>query len=571
MKLRKLLLLIALAPVSIFAQMADRYDVVIDEIFADPSPRIGLTEAEFIELRNTTTTPFNLSGWRIGDLAGVSGPLPHFILQPDSFVIVCSSNAEAALSAFGTAIPVAGFPSLDNNGDQVFLRSLQNKIIHAVAYSSSWYQNELKKDGGWTLEMIDTKSPCGGISNWKSSINSNGGTPGKINSIDGNNSDQIPPKLKRTYTIDSVTIIAVFDEPLDSLKGAAIANYSISNGPSVIAAITLGPLFNEVQLRLDKKMLPQNVYQLTANNVTDCKGNIIGTQKHAKTGIPEDAGVFDKVINEILFNPRGNAYDYVEFYNRSHKIFDAAKLYVANRNGSGVVSSIRQLSATPYYVFPGEYIVITEYAASLQLNYLVSNPDAVLVISSFPSFPDDEGNVILLNLQGEPVDEVRYKHEWHFKLIGDAVGVSLERIDPDGPSQDATNWHSAASTAGYGTPTYQNSQYKQTQSITAAIEISPKIFSPDNDGRDDIATIQYQVIEPGYVANISIFDAAGRAVRYLVKNGTLGLKGYWNWDGLNEKGNKLPVGTYIIFTEIFNLQGKKERFKNVIILARMLN
>ena len=119
--------------------------------------------------------------------------------------------------------------------------------------------------------------------------------------------------------------------------------------------------------------------------------------------------------------------------------------------------------------------------------------------------------------------------------------------------------------------TAKYSQYKLSQSINATIEISPKVFSPDNDGRDDIATIQYQITEPGYVANITIFDAAGRPVRNLVRNGTLGLTGYWNWDGLDAKGLKLPVGAYIIFTEIFNLQGKKDTFKNAVVLARKLN
>jgi flagellar hook assembly protein FlgD len=101
--------------------------------------------------------------------------------------------------------------------------------------------------------------------------------------------------------------------------------------------------------------------------------------------------------------------------------------------------------------------------------------------------------------------------------------------------------------------------------------VTPKVFSPDNDGRDDIATIQYKTTEPGYVASITIFDAAGRPVRYLVKNGTLSLEGYWTWDGLDDKRMKLPVGTYIIFTEIFNLSGRKQSFKNVVVLARKLN
>ena len=86
-----------------------------------------------------------------------------------------------------------------------------------------------------------------------------------------------------------------------------------------------------------------------------------------------------------------------------------------------------------------------------------------------------------------------------------------------------------------------------------------------------IATIQYKTTEPGYIANITIYDANGRPVRNLVKNGTLGLQGYWTWDGLDDKRGKLPVGTYILFTEIFNLNGKKEIFKNVVVLARKLN
>ncbi|MCB0740369.1 MAG: hypothetical protein KDB92_04830, partial [Chitinophagaceae bacterium] len=156
------------------------------------------------------------------------------------------------------------------------------------------------------------------------------------------------------------------------------------------------------------------------------------------------------------------------------------------------------------------------------------------------SFPDAEGFVLVLNQQGEVVDEVDYNDDWHFKLIDDDEGVSLERIDPDAPSQEASNWHSAASTAGYGTPTYKNSQYKLVNPVSATVAVVPKVFSPDNDGRDDIATIQYEVTEPGYVANITIFDAAGRPIRNLVRNGTLGLKGYWNWDGLDDKGHKLP-------------------------------
>jgi hypothetical protein len=565
---RVLITVTLLLPVFLFSQ--NRYDVVIDEIMADPTPQVGLPNNEWLELKNATTTPINLQNWRIGDATGQGGPMPNFTLQPDSFVIVCTASAVATMSAFGTTISVTSFPSLDNDGDQLFLKAANGKTIHAVSYTSSWYQNELKKDGGWTLEMIDTKSPCVGSSNWKASVSMTGGTPGKRNSIDAINNDQTTPQLKRAYTTDNVTIILVFDEPIDSLKGATIANYTIDGGLTIINAASLSPLFSLVQLKTNNPLNANTVYTITANNITDCKNNIIGSANKAKVGLPIDATAGEWIINEILFNPGPNAFDYVEFYNNSNKIFDASKLYIANRNSSGAISSIKALSTTPGYIFPGDYIVVTEDADNLALNYLVKNPDNVLVVSSLPSFSDDEGDVIALNFQGAVIDEVKYKDDWHFKLIDNAEGVALERIDPSGPSQDQTNWHSAASTAGYGTPTYKNSQYRLLNTINAGIEINPKVFSPDNDGRDDIATIQYEVSEPGYVANITIFDAAGRPVRNLVRNGTLGIKGYWNWDGLDDKGLKLPVGTYIVFTEIFNLQGKKDKFKNIVVLARTL-
>jgi len=569
MLLRKLFLVLFFSPLYLLAQ--NRYDVVIDEIMADPTPQISLPSNEWIELKNASANPINLQNWRIGDATGQSGPMPNLVLQPDSFVIVCTGSAVTAMQTYGRVISVTSFPSLDNDGDQLYLKSNTGLTIHAVSYSLSWYQNAVKSDGGWTLEMIDAKNPCSGISNWKASTDARGGSPGIKNSVDAVNNDQSAPSIKNAYAIANLNIVIIFDEPVDSLKGATVANYSIDGGLSIQAATSISPLFDKVQLRLTTAMQANIVYTITVSNVTDCKNNSIGTKNKTKIGLPVDAAVMEMVINEILFNPKSGASDYVEFYNRSNKIFDANKLYIANRNSSGAINSPKLISIIPYYIFPGDYLVVTEDAVNLPLNYMVQNPDAVFVVSSMPSFPDDKGDVILLNLQGAVVDEVKYLDDWQFALIANPDGVSLERIDPDGTSQEATNWHSAASTAGYGTPTYKNSQYKLLQSINASVEVTPKVFSPDNDGRDDIATIQYKTTEPGYVANITIYDANGRPVRNLVKNATLGLQGYWVWDGLDDKKLKLPIGTYILFTEIFNLSGKKEILKNVVVLARQLN
>jgi hypothetical protein len=70
---------------------------------------------------------------------------------------------------------------------------------------------------------------------------------------------------------------------------------------------------------------------------------------------------------------------------------------------------------------------------------------------------------------------------------------------------------------------------------------------------------------------VTIFDAQGRPVKHLVKNALLSYEGKWTWDGLGEQNQKLPIGTYIVYTEIFNLNGKREQFKNTVVLARKMN
>lgn len=548
----------------------ERYAVVINEIMADPSPPVGLPDYEWIELINTSREPVNLRNWRLGKATTLSGPFPEFLLQPDSLVIICSGSARVFLQNWGQALAVTSFPSLNNDGDQLFLRSADGAVMHAVRYSINWYANPLKQQGGWSLEMIDASNPCSGSGNWKASTHPTGGTPGRSNAVAASNPDISPPEALRSYMISPTSFVLLFDEPLDSLYASVLSHYSVDNGLSIIKASCLPPFFDQVQLETNSPVNSRTVYNITITHARDCRQNEMTEAVAIKAGQPTDPAQKEFIINEILFEPKPNAYDYVELYNPGPNIFDAGELYISNRNNNGQIGTPVALSPSPYAIFPGDHIVITEKAGSLALNYLVKNPMNVLE-ARLPSYPSDKGTVVLMNAQGQIIDEVSYTRDWHFKLIDNFRGVSLERIDPSGPSSEASNWHSAASTAGYGTPSYANSQSRKQPAIQARFEIAPSVFSPDNDGYNDITTLYYKTSTPGFIANIFIFDAAGRLVKHLTRNSLLGNNGHWNWDGTDNKGQLLPIGIYIIQTELFNLNGDKQRFRNTVVLAKKLN
>ena len=389
------------------------------------------------------------------------------------------------------------------------------------------------------------------------------------NSINKPNADVKAPKIIRAFATDAFNCIIYFDEPLDSLKAATANNYSINNGIGTPAsAVAVAPLYNQVNLRVNTALVTGQVYTVTATNITDCSGNVIGSANTARLGLATAPDTSDIVINEILFNPKPNGVDYVEFYNRSNKIINLKNLLLTNRSSTGTLGTLKNLTTDNDAFFPGDYIAATENTAIIKSQYTAKNPDAFTEITSMPSFPDDKGTVVLLDNTGKRIDELNYDEKWHFALIDNREGISLERINVNRPTNDAGNWSSAAYTVGYGTPGYQNSQLGKPVQPDGQVKISPEIFSPDNDGFDDFTFLNFKFPAAGYVANITVYDAAGRIVKLLQRNATCAAEGSFRWDGLNDKLQKVPVGIYILVTEIFNLKGQRSTYKNTVVAAR---
>ena len=555
----------------------NRYDVLITEFLPDPSPPVGLPESSFIELKNRSSRDYNLRNWKVSNGNSSATIKTDCLLKADSFLILCSPSSAADYSQFGPTLGLSGFPSLNNEAGTIILSTDAGALMHALHYDKSWFDNELKAQGGWSLEMIDLANPCTGQGNWTASNSVKGGTPGKKNSADAMNPDEQAPELVRAIVTDSLNLILLFDEPLDSLTASSSFNYTISapsnasvsdGGVSVENALVFAPFFDRVAIRLQKHLTAGKIYSVSVQGIRDCSGNEIVFHNECKAGIPEKVKSGDIIFNEILFNPAPYGYDYLELYNRSDKIISCSGLFLAGRGMGGTLKDPVALVKEERDFYPGEFLLLTENPGWVLNQYPMASPSQMLSLSALPSLPDDLGKVVLLNASGEVMDELDYDHHWHSPLLANESGVSLERIRMDQPSSLASNWTSAAADAGFGTPGYKNSESSADTMGTHLISVEPKVFSPDLDGYHDFCFINYQLPAAGFMGSISIYNISGRMVRKLVNNILWGTSGSFRWDGLDDEQNLLPMGHYVIYVELFLLDGTLKKVKLVCVLAR---
>lgn len=541
-------------------------EVVINEVFADPTPVVGLPEAEYVEVLNTSSTKtFDLGGWTLSD-GGTPAALPSVLLPPGAYAILTDDANAALFAGFGTVVPIASFPALNNDGDPLALRDDNGQLIDTVTYALAWYNDAVKDDGGWSLERRDPTTPCSSAANWTASTDPQGGTPGAQNSVFAIVPDTQAPALLAAQVLAPDQVRLLFNEPMDVATLAA-GSYTLDPPVAVNAVVVENPL--AVRLDLAAALVVGQLYTVSVTNVQDCPGNAIGAANSAQLALPEAPAAGDVVINELLYDPRTGGSDFVELYNRSSKTLSLADLVLANET-DGQIGSPLPVSTQPVLLLPGQYVVLTEDLPYLLNAYPQTVAERALQ-TDLPSYNNGEGVVVLLAAGGDTLERFAYDDDLHFELLNDLEGVSLERVDPARPAEDRTNWHSAAELAGWATPGFLNSQYSEAPRPTADLTIEPAIFSPDNDGFQDLLTVSYRFEQPGFTGTLTVFDLAGRPVRELLNNALLGVEGAVSWDGIRDDGSKARIGPYVLVLEAYDLQGEVERIRRTVTLAHRLN
>lgn len=269
----------------------------------------------------------------------------------------------------------------------------------------------------------------------------------------------------------------------------------------------------------------------------------------------------DIIINELLPEPFVDGSEYIELYNRSEQELSLKDVCISTRKSDGSLNTRYPLEAYPQTLQAGDYLLLTKsiegvenfYSLPASLNWLECK---------LPVLSNTGSTVVLYREEGEIIiDEVSYSPKWHAPTVKNKKGVALERKDPDKDSQNADNWTSAASSAGFGTPGLENSQYLNGGTETDSEEIDDPIYQPTGTFQ-----IPYRLNQSGYMARGWIFDLSGRKVALIADNTSLGTQGYLEWNGKGRDGSPVNTGIYIIYLELWHPGGNVIRKKQVLLI-----
>ncbi len=549
---------------------AQENDVVINEVMADPSPPGGLPEWEYIELYNTTAFPVDLTGWRLMIGNSEKTFLPASIAS-EGYLLLCKDEAREALSAFGTTCGFSSF-SIANAGAVIQLCDPGGTLVSELSFSDTWYRDPEKKEGGWSLEQIDPLHPCAGQRNWTASNDLSGGTPGRENSVFALN--PLVPQVERVSMLGDAVVLLWFDQQMDRQTLSVPEHYRVLERDVSPVEVLCNPVdAASVELVFGAPFQEGMRYTLLVEGVTNCSGEPVDPDTRVAFGIPFPVGVSDLLINEILFNPIEPGVDYVELYNPTDKPFDLKELKLGVIKGSfpnPADTVCKPITEESRLMMPQTYLLLSTDGLGVARQYQCQ-PEDYLDMASFPAYPNAGGAALLVSRQGLVVDQMVFDESMHHPLLKETKGVALERVSWSAPSGQADNWHSASEAVHFGTPGYRNSMaVVETPPEAAAvspIQLEPEVFSPDGDGFEDHLTIRYALETAGCTLNAYLFDADGRLVRHLVRGELLAREGSFVWNGLDQRGARVPIGVYVLLTEVFDVEGKVRRYRNAVTVA----
>lgn len=541
-----------------------RYDIIISEIMAKPTPIVGLPGVEYIELHNRLPYPCTLRNWRL-TLGNTNKSLPEITLDSCGYAVLIAQKNLEEFTPHCDCLYTLSSLAITDGGQVLTLYNQNNEVIHYVNFKPTWHSEKIKQEGGWSLEMIDEGWPCADGWNWDSSTNPKGGTPGQSNSIRNKLSNNDIPTISGVTLLDTMTLRVHFSKTLteEVLNNAEL--FRTKPSVNILTIKEVPPEFNSLDIRFSETILPDILYSLTVTGtLSDCGGNIYPTNEEVAFGRTFPPHHNNLVINEVLTNPRDNENaDYVELYNRANHIIDLKDVKIGY---GGDTLPQKAVTAAPqgWQIQPKSYVTLCKNRSVTLQQYICKDESRLLECDSLPDFAISKGTIHLTDRSLQPIDRFDYTEEMHYPKLLSTKGVSLERLHVDMPTQDENNWRSAAESAGFGTPGYENSQVGKPLDNNE-FEIIPEVFSPDNDGFEDYTEIGCLFEEEGNRVSITLYDNRGFPIKKLANNVLCGKTAQFRWDGEDENQQPAPAGMYVVQIECWNLLTQKTVRKRKVV------
>lgn len=538
-------------------------DLVITEIMADinPAPPV-IPPFEFIELTNVSTKEIQLQGFYLKINNTYKTIEEEHIINVGARIIICDEEWDYE----GPKITFSSL-SIPNEEAQISIYSKAGEIIHCVNYLRSWHNNTEKSEGGWSLEIIYPLNYCTGTGNWLSTQDAKGGTPGEQNSVSANNPDLTSPKMLYASLPFNDTVIIHFSETIDRDFLSCKENFSIFPAQTSIQHIApVSPDYQCAKIALSESLTENTLLGITnIQPIYDCWGNMCETDTVyvAMAVLPQPG---DIVINEVLFNPEPEFFDYAEILNTSQHTIDLTELIFS------LFDTITQRAydfMDPFtesrLIFPGKYLLITADTTGFAARYDLTNTKALFAAKGLPSMPNEGGSLALVRFHdNEIIDAMVYDESMHYPLLYNNEGVSLEKISPAGKGTKKELWQSASEQSRFGTPGFKNSCLVTFPESDAEITVSPEVITPDNDGVDDVAAIILQLSQPVGTADVFIVDPRGYFIKTLEENLQTGSKNELFWNGTDDGGRLVSAGLYVIVVSLHNENGRGMVLKKVV-------
>ncbi len=538
--------------------------IVVTEIMYSPPSDIP----EWVEFYNRSTLPVSIAGWKMSDNGTTKTTITNSVIPipPQSYFILAADSSFLIFHTVAVPVFIASFSSLNNTTpDAVVLFDSQNRMIDSVYYKQAW-----GGANGNSLQRFDIFSSSTDSANWKSAMPN----AGVENSIARKDFDVEMRRITSTNTSNGTRVSAIiFNVGRQTATAVNIKFFHDVNNDSIahtneflfLSQIsTLAPLdsaadaFNwNVSLQGKHFIIVSAEFALDQRVTNNAAIVSIAKNYHPQTF----------VINEIMYEPlKGNA-EFVELLNRSTDTIDIADWKLMDQPSSSGARTIVPLSKMRLLVPPNRFFIVAS-DSSLFTQFPVLDKTYVAINTSL-SLNNSGEDLVLVDLTNTQIDSVQYSPSWHLKNISSA-GRSLERINPSILSNDARNWSSSVSTAG-ATPAVSNSIFTKSTIQNSSLNLSPNPFSPDNDGFEDFLSINYSLPANSTTIRVRIFDVTGRMIRRLAQNELSPSTGSIIWNGMDDDGNRVRIGMYIVlFEALDNFGGTAKTMKDVAVVARKL-